>query len=333
MIRNMMNRSVCKGFGATGAVLLSALMLCSAIAHTQEGLRPLSAHHVIADGVPLAVWGKSPSSPDSAVLLIHGRTWSARPDFDLQVPGEELSLMDGLVAHGIATYAVDLRGYGDTPRDPSGWLIPNRAAADVVKVLEWIGQRHPDLAKPHLFGWSYGAMVSQLAVQRQPQLVSGLIMFGYPLRLGVSINPKNTSGEAPALANTARAAAADFVTPGSISQRAIDGFVARALEHDPIRVDWRGLPQWLMLNAAKVTVPTLLIDAEHDPVTDEGVHLDVFSKLATNDKAWVKIPDADHAAFMEAPRDYFLQTMAAFIKGVRVPSQVLSADFLELEFD
>ena len=70
------------------------------------------------------------------MVLLHGRTWSARPNFDLQVPGEDLSLMDGLVEAGYAAFAVDLRGYGQTPRDETGWLNPDRAAKDLKAVLE-----------------------------------------------------------------------------------------------------------------------------------------------------------------------------------------------------
>jgi alpha-beta hydrolase superfamily lysophospholipase len=328
-----MKRSVAGLPGWFMPLPLAMFLLLAGFVDASDTGRPLSAHHVVADGIPLAVWEKSPASPRRVVLLIHGRTWSTRPDFDLQAPGEELSLMDGLVAEDITAYGVDLRGYGDTPRDVSGWLTPRQAVADVIKVLEWIGQRHPDLPKPHLFGWSYGAMVSQMVVQQQPQLVSGLIMFGYPVRPGIAVNPPNASGEAPALANTAQAAAADFITPDSISQQAIDAFVASALKYDPIRVDWRALPVWLVLNASKVTVPTLLMDAEHDPVTDDTVLSNVFQKLATSDKSWVMIPNGDHAAFMEGPRDYFLQMMAAFINGERSAEEVMSADFLELELE
>jgi alpha-beta hydrolase superfamily lysophospholipase len=332
-----MNRSLAELPGRVAVRLLAAtlamLLLWSAAIHSSETGRPLSAHHVVSDGIPLAVWQKSPALPNRVVLLIHGRTWSTRPDFDLQAPDENLSLMDGLIEHGIAAYGVDLRGYGDTPRAAGGWLTPSRAAADVIKVLEWIGQRHPDLPKPHLFGWSYGSMVSQMVVQQRPQLVSGLIMFGYPVRPGIAVNPANITDEAPALPNTAVAAAEDFITPGSISQPAIDAFVASALKHDPIRVNWRELPEWLSLDAAKITVPTLLIDAEHDPVTDDAVLLSVFKKIATSDKSWVMIPDADHAAFMEGPRDYFVQMMAAFINGERTADNVISADFLELDLE
>ena len=90
------------------------------------------------DCFQLALWRKAPAQPRRSVLLIHGRTWSGRPDFDLQVPGESRSFMDALVAQGYAAYALDLRGYGATPRDATGFLTPERAAADVAAALRAI---------------------------------------------------------------------------------------------------------------------------------------------------------------------------------------------------
>ncbi len=72
------------------------------------------------DGHPNAVWEKRPADPVGVLLLIHGRTWSGIPDFDLRVEGEELSLMDRLAEAGYAVYAQDLRGYGVTQRDSTG---------------------------------------------------------------------------------------------------------------------------------------------------------------------------------------------------------------------
>src|SRR5262245_40823686 len=76
------------------------------------------------DGFQVTMWRKAPPQPRRSVLLIHGRTWSGRPDFDLQVPGESRSFMDLLVAQGYAAYALDMRGYGATPRDTTGFLTP-----------------------------------------------------------------------------------------------------------------------------------------------------------------------------------------------------------------
>lgn len=246
------------------------------------------------------------------MLLVHGRTWSALPDFDLQVEDEELSLMDGLVEANIATYGIDLRGYGATPRDDSGWLTPDQAVVDVVAVLRWLREREPALAKPYLFGWSYGSMASQLVVQRHPDLVSGVVLFGYPVR--PAGNQRSQVATEPArLINTAQAAASDFITPGSISDRAVAAFVRAALANDPVRVDWRELTQWLALSAPAVTVPTLLLEGEFDPLALDDVHAQLFANLGTNDKTWVVIPGGDHAAFMETPRPYFLQMIENFI--------------------
>src|ERR1041384_3539344 len=73
------------------------------------------------DGHTLALWARQLPHPKGAILLLHGRTWSALPDFDLQVPGEQRSVMQSLNARGYSAYALDMRGYGKTPRDPSAW--------------------------------------------------------------------------------------------------------------------------------------------------------------------------------------------------------------------
>ncbi len=280
----------------------------------------LVRHSVDSDGHAIAVWEKSPAAPQALMLLIHGRTWSTLPDFDLQVAGEDLSLMDGLVALNIATYGVDLRGYGATPRDASGWLTPNQAVRDVTTVLQWLRQRHPQLAKPHLFGWSNGSMVAQLVVQKQPELVSSVVLFGYPVRRDVDFGAR-LPDEPSRTPTTAQAAASDFITPGTISDAAIAAFVASALSADPVRVDWRSLEQWRALSAPAVTVPTLLLEAEFDPLALDDVHVDFFANLATNDKVWVVIPGGDHAAFMETPRGYFLRSIDSFVFRSAGPPQ------------
>lgn len=282
----------------------------------------LERHSVVVDGHPLAVWSKTPAAPRAVMLLVHGRTWSTRPDFDLQVPGEDLSLMDGLTARGIAAYGVDLRGYGESPRDASGWLTPDRAAKDVAAVLGWLSRRHPSLAAPYLFGWSYGSMVAQLVAQRHPESVAGLILFGYPVRPGFDRNPEH---DQPLRAATTREAAlSDFLLPGTISEAAMNAFADAALASDPVRTDWRDLEQWRALDGAEVTSPVLLLQAAHDPLALTDVHALVFGNLATDDKVWAVIPGGDHAAFMETPRSYFLSLIDGFVfrprTGLRTPA-------------
>ena len=273
----------------------------------------LRGHEVLVDGHPFRVWEKSPAQPRARMLLLHGITWSTRPNFDLQVPGESLSFMDGLNELGVSAYGMDQRGYGETPRDDSGWLTPEQAAEDVIGVLSWIVAADPDGPRPFLFGWSYGAALAQLVAQQRPDLVSGVILFGYPVRPGFERDPDGVDPEPPREANTAMAAGSDFVVPGAISRPAIDAYVAAALAADPVKVDWRGRAQWQALDATQIRVPTLLLQAEHDPIAMNDVHSDFFNRLGTRDKAWIAIPDSGHAAFLERQRGDILKLLDTFI--------------------
>lgn len=278
----------------------------------------LHRHTVMSDGHPIALWEKSADGATEAVLLVHGRTWSARPDFDLQVKGEELSLMDGLVDEGYAVFAVDLRGYGETPRDETGWLTPNRAADDVAIVVAWIADAGDWRIKPHLFGWSMGSTISQLAVQRHPEITSSLTLFGYWRDDDMQLPPDEEGIEPEMATNTAEAAASDFVVPGAISQAAIDAYVAAALDTDPVRVDVRAMDQYNALDATRIRIPTLIIAGESDPLAQAENLAKLFVRLGTGHKQYVSVPGGDHAAFLEKPRPYFIHELVSFFAGVTI---------------
>ena len=288
----------------------SLLLLFAVVANTYGAT--LERHTVESDGHPIALWEKRAAAAMESVLLVHGRTWSALPDFDLQVEGEDLSLMDGLVEAGYAVYAVDLRGYGETPRDDSNWLTPNRAADDVANVMRWIAERDGGLA--HLFGWSMGSTISELAVQRHPGMARSLTLFGYWRDVDVDL-PADEPGIEPAFQqNTAEAAASDFVTPGSISQRAIDAYVAAALAADPVRVDVRAVDQYNEMDASTIDIPTLVIVGEFDPLAPPDRQARLFAKIGTGHKQYVSVPGGDHAAFLEKPRAYFIRELVTFFE-------------------
>ena len=298
------------GFGLSAIILMAAVAGCG---FTTPQEVDLQRHTVEVDGHPMAVWEKSPTDPIGVVLLLHGRTWSSLPDFDLQVEGEDLSLMDGLVAEGFSTFALDARGYGGTPRDETGWLTPDRAARDVAAVLRRVGERAGH--QPALFGWSYGSMVAQLTAQREGQLMSSLILFGYPVNPDAAYSDSPSSpAEPPRTPTTAEAAASDFIIPGSISERAIAEYVRHSLEADPVRVDWRKLVEWNELDPASVQVPTLLLQGEKDPLAPTARQAVFFSRLGTADRIWVTIPGGDHAAHLETPRARFIHAMVSFLK-------------------
>ena len=272
----------------------------------------LEKHIVDSEGHPMAVWEKKAQEPKGVILFIHGRTWSGVPDFDLQVEGEDLSLMDGMVEQGYSTYALDLRGYGGTPRDSTEWLNPDKAAVDVNNVLEWISNKNNE--KVHLFGWSMGSTVSLLATQFESKHIATLTLFGFWMDLDAAFPDDPADKPLEKIINTAEAAASDFITPGSISDKAIDAYVKMALEADPVKVDWRDMKEFRNISPELIDdVPVLLMQGELDPIAPTGRQSKLFTRLKTADKSWVVISGGDHAAFMETPRSYFIQAFTDFI--------------------
>ena len=299
-----------------GTVRLLALVLLGLGTVSQDAAGEPTRHTVISDGHPIAVWEKSDIDADEAILLVHGLTWSGIPDFDLQVEGEDLSLMDGLVDEGYAVFAIDLRGYGKTLRDDTGWLTPNRSVKDLKATLEWIDSQKDYKKKPHLFGWSLGSTRAQLVAQQHPELISSLILFGYPFDDDHVFPPDEDGIEPIRKTNTAEAAASDFITPGSISQKAIDAYVALALEFDPVKVDLKNWDHYNALSPQKITTPTLILQGEHDPIAQTEYQQKLYTRIKTAHKQWITIPGGDHAAFMETPRDYFIHSLVSFLQGV-----------------
>ena len=290
--------------------LATALLLTSITVLATDPVQ----HTVESNGHPMALWEKSVSNPKGHILLLHGRTWSSLPDFDLQVEGENLSLMDGFNELGYSAWALDARGYGQTPRDTSGWNTPDKAAEDVAKVLAWLTQRTGGTTS--LFGWSLGSMVAHLTSQNHPELLNAVILYGYPIDPDLVIEETPGPTEPAREQNTARNAASDFITPGSISEQAIQTYVEESLKADPIRADWTSGHQWNQLDAGKISIPTLLLQGELDPLTNSQSDARLFIALPNAHKQWVLLKGGDHAALLETPRARLLEATVNFIQWI-----------------
>lgn len=264
----------------------------------------------------MAVWARRPATPQGSVLLVHGRTWSSRPDFDLQVPGLRRSVLQSLADRGLAAYAVDLRGYGETPRDSTGWLTPRRSAADVQAVLAWLSAQHPSLAPPALVGWSRGGAIAMLVAQgaqREPRRVSALVLFGFVFDPELPYLDTPAPARPLRLRNTASDAASDFVSPAVTPRAVVDAFVAQALKSDPIAVDLKDDVEFNVLDPARLTVPTLLIFGDRDINVPPGEGERFMRRLRAPRKHMVALPGADHAAQVENTHDAWITAVAGFI--------------------
>ena len=118
-------------------VIIAQICLLLLLSSTSQAVE-LSKNIVESNGHSMVLWHKQAASESNSkqIILLHGRTWSSLPDFDLQVEGEQLSLMDNLTKLGFSVWALDARGYGATKRDQTGWNNPNKAAADVANIIK-----------------------------------------------------------------------------------------------------------------------------------------------------------------------------------------------------
>jgi pimeloyl-ACP methyl ester carboxylesterase len=267
---------------------------------------------VPSDGHPMAVWARRPATPRGAILLVHGLTWSARPDFDLQVPGLQRSVLSSFVAQGFAAYAVDLRGYGETPRDSTGWLTPRRGVTDIANVLTWVAAQHPALPKPALVGWSRGAAMSAIVAQLQPGRLSAVVLFGFVMDPQAQFMDLPAPEKPQMLKNTPEAAASDFVSPKVTPLAVVRAYVEQALKADPIRADLKNDGEFNVLDASKIMTPTLVMYAENDVIDDDDAGK-FFGALGTRNKALVVLPGGDHAALIEDTHDLWIATIVNFV--------------------
>jgi pimeloyl-ACP methyl ester carboxylesterase len=266
------------------------------------------------DGLRLSLWEKClPGGAGRAAregkvaLLVHGATWSGRPDFDLQI--RDYSLMDFLARHGYDVFAIDIHGYGRSEKTERDWSSTASAALDVGAALAEISKLR-GVPKIRVFGWSWGTMITGLLAMEQPEHIARLILFG-PVWKG-----SGQTGPPPKeqyRVNSEAAAREDF--DGRDAEPEVVALYAReALAADPrspngVRLDVQKLP---LVDPARIKVPTLILRGDQDPVSTETEMLEFFGKLGTTDKSYLSLPNAGHAALLERGHLKFQHAVLAF---------------------
>jgi len=295
---------------------IAAVTAVVALAAAQPAARTPAKHDVVVEGHHVAVWQRMPAPATGAakILLIHGRTWSSLPNFDLRVPGEQRSFMEALGRAGLDVYAVDLRGYGATPRDASGFLTPDRAVADVAAVVGWMQQEPRKPGNVFVLGLSRGAMIAAMLAQKSPEKLTGIILLGFGFDPDVRAAPTDAAAKPARLRNSPDAAASDFVTPESYTGATLSAFVKAALQHDPVLVDWKDESQFNAFSPARVPVPVLLIHGDRDTQAPVAVGTKLFARFAAADKWWIILPGADHAAHLEKAGADLARAVVSFIQ-------------------
>ncbi|EKX34642.1 hypothetical protein GUITHDRAFT_155681 [Guillardia theta CCMP2712] len=279
----------------------------------------VSAH----DGHEISLWKKGPAN-GKPIVLLHGRTWSARPVWDLQVgspPRDGASYlgantMDLMASRGWLVFAPDFRGLGGTKRDEEGWTTPNKCVSDVLAVLDYLAKEGHQ--KPPLVGWSQGALIAQLIAQKHADRISQLVLYGSIFDKDVVYSPpskEDYNKPPPYIANTMEGAMEDWTVPGIIDDEAAQAFGDEALKWDPRKVSWSKLDEFNACRGEDVHVPTLVIHGEKDTYTSIEKQKELFLSIASMDKAWRIIPGCDHPVHLyPAQRLLWLSSITSFLE-------------------
>lgn len=275
-------------------------------------------HYVMSNGLKVYLWQKYHKDFDKTfkqtnkiVLLVHGRTWSGRPDFDLQI--RDYSLMDFLARNGYDVWAIDIHGYGKSEKTDKDWSDTESAAGDIGAAVEYITKTR-NVEKISLLGWSWGTQTTGLYTMKHPEKVNKLVLYA----MGWKGNPARKSASLPKeqyRINDEKAARSDFIA-GQFEADVVEKYVKEALAADPkspngVIVD--SITKFPILQPELIKVPTLIIHPEKDFLASEAETLEFFGKLGTNYKSYIALPDGGHAIMLEKNYKKFQSAVLGFL--------------------
>ena len=282
-------------------------------------------HWVLQDEVRLFVWEKYQGSPQGKPVLVlaHGSATAGRESFDLKVPGRSgYSLMDFLARQGFDVFAPDIRGFGSSTK-PEGHLTTEQAAADLKAVVDFI-LRLRGMQQVQLLAWSWGTQYGGQFVMAHPDKVARYAAYAQMHAESPDLKARRerlaTFQRAPYIRITEQGWKLRFnsLTPEEVNDPLVMDAIAKSAAlvetKSPTGPQVDLLTRQPLIDATKITVPTMLIHGQYDDVADLPGLLPFFMALPNPDKRYTVIPQGGHmlhlqqghARFQRAVADWFL---------------------------
>jgi alpha-beta hydrolase superfamily lysophospholipase len=249
-------------------------------------------------------------SPKAVVLLVHGLgAHSARWE----------SLAAFLAAHGYASYAPELRGFGRTPERPRGHVDSFRVyERDILGLREIIGREHPD-RKVFLLGESMGGLIVFNLAGLRPDVFAGVAMispsFGNVLKFPLS-------SYATLVANYLIRPRKTIPVPFTSAMCTRDAACRAAMDANPDELRVASLKLLMGMlgeqRAAKrlaktLSVPALFLVAGADCMVDIEAERKVFASLPLADKTIREYPEMFHALSIDLDRERVFDDLLAWL--------------------
>ena len=287
-----------------------------------------SAEYVARKGdVSLALYRKRIGPPQAGerpvLFLVHGSSVSAKPSFDLTVPGRgEYSLMNVFAGYGLDVWTMDHEGYGKSARtagnsDVASGVEDLKAASEVVV-------RETGQPRAHFYGGSSGALRAAGFAMARPERVDRLILEAFTW----------TGKGSPTLGK--RAEQVDYYRTHNRRPRGRDMIrsiftrdkpgtsdpaVAEALADAELPFgDTIPTGTYLDMTAnlpvvdpRRVKAPVLMVRGEHDGIATEDDLLEFFRRLPNPDRQFIVLAGASHAVALGLSRGQLWHVVRAFL--------------------
>ena len=287
-----------------------------------------SAGYVARKGdVSLALYRKRIGPPQAGerpvLFLVHGSSVSAKPSFDLTVPGRgEYSLMNVFAGYGFDVWTMDHEGYGKSARtagnsDVASGVEDLKAASEVVV-------RETGQPRAHFYGGSSGALRAAGFAMARPERVDRLILEAFTW----------TGKGSPTLGK--RAEQVDYYRTHNRRPRGRDMIrsiftrdkpgtsdpaVAEALADTELPFgDTIPTGTYLDMTAnlpvvdpRRVKAPVLMVRGEHDGIATEEDLLEFFRLLPNPDRQFIVLAGASHAVALGLSRGQLWHVVRAFL--------------------
>lgn len=277
-----------------------------------------------ADGLALFARDHAPASGPAKlpVICIHGLTRNSR-DFEVVAPL--------IAAQGRRVLSIDVRGRGNSDRDPNpANYNPAVYAADVIALMTQSG-----VGRAHFIGTSMGGLITMTLCAMRPDLIGGAVLNDIGPEVGAAGIARIASyvGGAPSVSSWAQASAYAKAINGEALPHLTDAdwerFARRvfrddhgvfSLDYDPaISQAFKtvapasdgALDLWPLFKALATDRPLLLVRGETSDILDA----DIAGRMsaAAPHMARVEIPNMGHAPTLEEPEAK--AAIAAFFTG------------------
>lgn len=267
--------------------------------HLSRKPRPVQASEVgLVPGNPPALYWKTQGNPRAALLCLHEISLYKGVFDDL---GQRMS------KQGIATYAIDERGFGgwQDVKDPEARMSLKKTLGDVKESVQIIHKLHPNIPV-FILGEAMGGTLALEAAATFPDLIQGVISAApggehyqttssfIQVASQMVTGPNKNSGMGP-----------DFIEMGTPKTALREVYQ----NDEKVRLDVTPKElmdcQFFMYKAKQFAqnikdLPVLIVHGKDDRMSRLEGSTKIYDKLGTKDKQLLTVDDGDHYTFEDS---------------------------------